>query len=381
MADKIDISSFQIAASKMRADGNAYFKLFEKHIPVGYGENSTILLYKIDNMSCIAKIVDMNNSSKYIVVTNDATAAALRIVLNKSINVDYLKDFDFEKNDMKFDCIIMNPPYSRNLHLKILAEAIKHLKDEKSVCVNLSPVRWLQDPLMLQKSKSDYHRFEKSILNYVKQIYVIDKIDAQRLFESTVMGADLGIYVCGGNGGFDCTSLVNPIVKKIVDKQNSHINLEYDKKDGIRVRFPIINNNGGSGNGRKIGLATFGKLLYFVDGKKDGKPWYEWYMKNQYSKITDDIPFSAKFNTEKEAQNFIDALTKTNFGRIYTHWMKRDVHVSPEIVLWLGDAINPRTGLKGYTGEWTDDDLYKFFNITPEEQKVIEETMAKYDPK
>ena len=280
---------------------------------------------------------------------------------------------------MKFDCIIQNPPYKRGLHLKILAEAIKHLKDEKSVCVNLSPVRWLQDPLMLQKSKSDYHRFEKSILNHTKHIDVIDKIDAQRIFESTVMGADLGIYICGGNGGFDCTSLVNPIVKKIVDKQNSHINLEYDKKDGIRVRFPIINNNGGSGNGRKIGLATFGKLLYFVDGKKDGKPWYEWYMKNQYSKITDDIPFSAKFNTEKEAQNFIDTLTQTKFGRIYTHWMKRGVNVSPEIILWLGDETNPRTGLKGYTGEWTNEDLVLYFNITPEEYNIINKTIEKYE--
>lgn len=44
---------------------------------------------------------------------------------------------------MKFDCIIQNPHYVRNLHLKILAEAIKHLKDEKSVCVNLSPDNWL----------------------------------------------------------------------------------------------------------------------------------------------------------------------------------------------------------------------------------------------
>jgi hypothetical protein len=58
--------------------------------------------------------------------------------------------------------------------------------------------------------------------------------------------------------------------------------------------------------------------------------------------------------------------------------MKSDVNVTPEIVLWLGDAINPRTGLKGYEGEWTDEDLYKFFNITPDERKIIEETMAKY---
>ena len=370
--------------SKTQADGSKYFALFDKHIPSGLGLGTRVMLYALGNLDCILKIIEKNPSAEYIVSDSIVMSKILPLMTKSRVKfVPFSLDRYniFGKYNMKFDCIVMNPPYSRNLHLKILAEAIKHLKDEKSVCVNLSPVRWLQDPLMQQKSKSDYHRFEKSILNHTKHINVIDKIVAQRIFESTVMGADLGIYVCGGNGGFDCTSLVNPIVKKIVDKQNSHINLEYDKKDGIRVRFPIINNNGGSGNGRKIGLATFGKLLYFIDGKKDGKPWYEWYMKNQYSKNTDDIPFSVKFNTEKEAQNFIDTLTQTKFGRIYTHWMKRDVHVSPEIILWLDDSINPRTGKKGYTGEWTDDDLYKFFNITPDEQKVIEETMKKYDSK
>ena len=34
---------------------------------------------------------------------------------------------------MKFDCIIMNPPYKRNLHLKILDEAIKHLNETIAV--------------------------------------------------------------------------------------------------------------------------------------------------------------------------------------------------------------------------------------------------------
>ena len=46
---------------------------------------------------------------------------------------------------------------------------------------------------------------------------------------------------------------------------------------------------------------------------------------------------------------------------------------------WLGDATNPRTGLVGYKGEWTDEDLALYFGITPEEQKVIEETMEKYN--
>ena len=56
-----------------------------------------------------------------------------------------------------------------------------------------------------------------------------------------------------------------------------------------------------------------------------------------------------------------------------------DVNVHPEFLPWMGDSINPRTGKKGYESEWTNDDFVRYFNITPEEQKVIEETMEKYE--
>ena len=59
-------------------------------------------------------------------------------------------------------------------------------------------------------------------------------------------------------------------------------------------------------------------------------------------------------------------------------FMKFCCYIDLDVRPWLGDAINPRTGKKGYTGEWTDDDLALYFGITPEEQKVIEETMKKY---
>ena len=48
---------------------------------------------------------------------------------------------------MHFDKIIMNPPYNRNLHLKILRQ-VMNKADE---VVNLSPIRWLQDPLAEMK--------------------------------------------------------------------------------------------------------------------------------------------------------------------------------------------------------------------------------------
>lgn len=383
MADKIDILSFKIAASKMHANGNAYFKLFEKHIPVGYGENSTILLYKIDNMSCIAKIMDMNNSSKYIVVTNDATAAALRIVLNKSINVDYLKDFDFEKNDMKFDCIIMNPPYVRNLHLKILAEAIKHLKDEKSICVNLSPVLWLEDPHAHMKSKSNLFKFDNSIVHKCEQLDVVDKDIANQLF-NTGLFANLGIYVCKKNAkGIDSKNFWKRNFEdwevKVFDKVyalKTHIEdkCENNKRDGIRVPIAFIAGNRGT-------LPIYKDIAYVVDGMKDGKDWTKCKNNGGYEKEEGiPIPISIKFATEVEAQNFYDSW-KTTFCKWLSKRFLFDQNIPLRFLPFLGDAINPRTGLKGYTSEWTDDDLYKLFEISPEEQEEIERTMAKYDPK
>ena len=387
MADKINISSFQIAASKMRADGNAYFKLFEKHIPVGYGENSTILLYKIDNMSCIAKIVDMNNSSKYIVVTNDATAAALRIVLNKSINVDYLKDFDFEKNDMKFDCIIMNPPYSRNLHLKILAEAIKHLKDEKSVVANLSPVRWLQDPLAKYKKNCDLKRFEESVAKHIKSLETITSDVSNTMFNAGIM-SDLGIYVCNSYiYGEYKKYFTNNIIDKIFAKQtNMFANvLEYKKRNGWRWQISElqpINAQGGAkgtyGWYRRFCIFNHLRSTVYFDGQSNGKDWTIF-----TSGVSNDesgkalIPWSIKFNTEIEAINCENS-TKTTLYKYYILNIKSDQHTPFKYIPFLGDAINPRTGLKGYTGEWTDDDLVLYFNITPEEQKIIEDTIEKY---
>ena len=381
MANKIDIPSFQIAASKMRADGTAYFNLFEKHVPSDLGMNDVVLLYTLDNLSCICKIINMNIKAHYVVVSNTVVNTALQVVLDKSIDVEYIKEFDFKETDMKFDCIIMNPPYSRNLHLKILAEAIKHLKDEKSVCVNLSPVRWLQDPLAKYKKNCDLKRFEESVAKHIEGLETIKAIQAQSIFSGTVMNIDLGIYACSkANTQFDYKDhYSNLILNKCIEYIVTHNpNIEADKQDGWRVRMPVIlgGKSGGSGDRSKfIKYQSFGRLLAFKDGKnKDGKWWYDCYMRNQYTKTTPYITSSIKFNSEIEAENFINQFD-TLFGKYITNLLLSDVHVAPIQVLWLGDAINQRTGLKGYAGEWTDVDLYKFFNITPEEQKVIKETM------
>lgn len=296
--------------------------------------------------------------------------------------VDNVKD-TFKECDMKFDCIIMNPPYQRNLHLKISAEAIKHLKDDGK-CVNLSPVRWLQDPLAKYKKNCDLKRFEESVAKHIESLETITALQAQNIFSGTVMNIDLGVYAYSkANTQFGYKDYyANQILNKCIEYIATHNpNIEADKQDGWRVRMPMIlgGKSGGSGDRSKHHkYLSFGKLLMFKDGKnEEGKWWYDCYMHNQYTKTTPYITSSIKFDSKIEAENFINQFD-TLFGKYITNLLLSDVHVAPIQVLWLADAVNPLTGKKGYISEWTDDDLYKFFNITPEEQKVIEETMAKY---
>ena len=384
MADKIDISSFQIAASKMHANGNAYFKLFEKHIPVGHGENSAILLYKIDNMSCIAKIMDMNNSAKYIVVTNDATAAALRIVLNKSINVDYLKDFDFEKNDMKFDCIIMNPPYQRNLHLKILAEAIKHLKDD-GACVNLSPCEWLIDTLNEVKKNSAYNAYKTTILDYLENFTLIDAMVGNSLFNIGLM-TDLGLYVCKKEcNAIDASKIKwlksnKQLFDKLVNTSTRQFPdvVKYDEaRHRVFVPLKLIANPYRT-TAFNICTSTF---QWIVDGKlPNGNAWQTGIYKSKSMNESKQL-YGLAFDDEEHAKNFYKS-TYTRCFKYANMLVKRfNQHVNVTFLPWLGDAINPRTGKKGYEGEWTDTDLYKLFEISPEEQEEIERTMKAYETK
>ena len=388
MANKIDISSFQIAASKMRADGNAYFKLFEKHIPRNLDMNNVVLLYKLDNLSCIYNIINMNSKTHYVVVSNTAVNTALRAVLDKAIDVKYIEELDFKKTDMKFDCIIMNPPYTKNLHLKILAEAIKHLNDDESKCVNLSPVRWLQDPLAKYKKNSDYHKFEDSVSKHIESLDVILSKDAEKMFNIS-LPFNLGIY-CLKN---KITKFEFPLTKSQI--YISELVKRFNNTLANHIVFSVPNNYavvlsmmcGGSGNRTEdadgswfaFNKKTFEQYCYLNNARLDnGLSYYDNRKLTCWGNVKPrSEQNNIQFNSENEARNFYNSCNTQFFKFVFKSIMV-DVHVHPEFLPWMGDSINPRTGKKGYESEWTDDDFVRYFNITPEEQKVIEETMEKY---
>ena len=257
---------------------------------------------------------------------------------------------------MKFDHIIMNPPYCRNLHLKILNRAINHSDD----IVNLSPIRWLQDPLAEYKRNSDFKKFTE-IRERIESIEIIDIEYAKNKFNID-LAASLGVYHLTNKGGFDHNAIINSTFCKILFKSKSLAkNFDYDKKAGWRVRISKIT-GGRLGGGKRTSKLASQKLLVFHDGLRDDKPWYEHFMRNQYTKTTDTITMSIEFESEFEANNWV-VIQGSKLGRWFYDKSAINQSVSKENFIWLGD----------YTHPWTDEDLYKYFELTDDEIKIIED--------
>ena len=255
---------------------------------------------------------------------------------------------------MKFDHIIMNPPYCRNLHLKILNEAINHSDD----IVNLSPIRWLQDPLAEYKRNSDFKKF-KEIRERIENIEVISAKDACAVF-GALFNTDLGIYHITKLGGFDRAKVINVNMRLVKMSANCHFpNLkpycESDTRAFVTVRtitnlhrstaYDIVSHNNG----------------IFINGKTlDGKYWRDALYKTRTCNDS-RVPTGIYFNTVDEAKNFID-WSNTKTIKYFVKLLIVDQHIYTQFLPFMHD----------YTHPWTDEDLYKYFELTDDEIKLIE---------
>ena len=275
------------------------------------------------------------------------------------------KEVEKKTGIKKFDICLMNPPYSRKLHLKFLEKVI----EISNKVITIQPINWLTSPDDRKKEKSSYYTYENSISKHIADIELFSEEQQKKYFG--IQSTQIGIYVCDEQGGYDYKKMINHVVEKVMDYiQDNMVKSDYNEYKGWRVYIPKSQALSGGGD-RPPGLRGLSNLRYFYDGKKDGKPWYEHYAKNQYSKTTKEITRSIKFNSEEEARNFCKSF-ETNFCTYIEHNLRTDMALTDNRLLWMGNAKHPRTGTIGYKDEWTNDDFYTYFKISDEDKNKIE---------
>ena len=156
-----------------------------------------------------------------------------------------------------------------------------------------------------------------------------------------------------------CTSAFDdPVVSKLVEHAKKDNVMSHSTREGPSQEysgiFGIINSH-------------YGNLSSWVS--PDRSLW----TKARFNYGTKKI----QFNEEIEVENFFNSLL-TSLFRYYAIKTKKNQRQPWQFVPWMGDCVNPRTGLKGYLSEWTDEDFCKYFGITEEEKKTIEETVEKH---
>lgn len=329
-----------------------YIDLFKR----GLASGDTLGLFFIKDSKAILELANYYKDFKKI------------IIYDAEGTIDLLKDYDsIDKfNDprvkyiyagqslsMKFDKIIMNPPYSKNLHLKILREAMKCSKD----IVNLSPIRWLQDPLAEYKNNSDWKKFE-DIRGKIENLDIVNVKDAASLLGAGVF-TDLGIYHITEKGGFDTASLriKSTVLDKVLqykDRLYSHWQQGFiEGKWNVKVAEV---RGFGSGNNydfvSNIHMVPYNKLEDYIKTKFQKADAYTQDYENENFVV---------FDTLEEGLNFTKS-THTDFYHYLIKCWKLDQHVPLKFLPFMPT----------YTHPWTDKDLYDFFNLTPEEINEIE---------
>lgn len=229
---------------------------------------------------------------------------------------------------MKFDYIVMNPPYGK-LHLKFLKLATEMINDNGQV-ISIQPVRWLQDPLWPIKSKSNASKLKETFENKLEIIKIFkssNNKDGVDLFNAR-FNMDLAIFKVSNNTNFKYDKYVDYEMFEIIDKiktKTKTLNdvLDRDKIDGIRVNLQFI-------TAYVTGEEQYKNKCIWIDGKdEDGFYWCsKKYIKNQYFKPDGTpLPYSIKFETYEEAENFVDYLKNGKIFDAITKWYKSDVNI------------------------------------------------------
>lgn len=240
---------------------------------------------------------------------------------------------------MKFNIVIMNPPYDGTLHLQILEKVLNRCDK----VVNNSPVSWLCDlPAIMNWKKTTFQKFEDTISKHIVLLDIIDGCKASQLFGAAFFQA-LGIYY------IDKT--VNTDLYNKVCFENSYKNLSIFNKTVARVYNKEIDNLY-----EHIKIST----IHGHAGAKD-----------EFDIVTLNYDLARKFKpinmSELEFKNW-HVSCNTKFMKYCNYLTRNGQHIAAHWLPYMND----------YSFNWTDEMFYNFFELTKEEIDIIEQFGKRY---
>ena len=240
--------------------------------------------------------------------------------------------------------IITNPPYDGSLHLKILDKVIKACPNAE--IVNLSPIRWAIDPSAKWKSCSGLKDASVNLIKaHTKSIDIITREEMGKYFE-TGQAAACAIYYVTKDGGFDFSQYENKIFDKIMAKTGDATILNNLQKNAEKYCIKIPHVYG-----------------YISSSVKEAK----YITLNKEASFSNEVDSERtrwlNFATEEERNNCFDYFF-TNFFKYITFITKTSLNM-----------VKILPFMPTYAHSWTDEMLYEYFGLTPDEIKEIEKCL------
>ena len=268
-------------------------------------------------------------------------------MLNHTIN-DFLdmdnKEVLKENGGKKFDVVLMNPPYDKNLHIKFMEKTFNLIDEDNGTLIYIGPDNWLINKYnFAQKSKVKNNTRDK-YCKYIDNIETFNNEEFNKYFNTSnwfgvsiftmkhhAKGIDPSIYESDDE-------LVKKIIKKIQEDFSS-----------LRSHFSRREEN----------------QKYFVPVRRTNHGYLNWVEKDiSKNKAKDGI----LFNSKNEMNNFINS---------FDTWLYQYLNCTD----WGGSENSADVPyLKDYTKEWTNERLYKLFNITDDEKEIIQNLIKEKNP-
>ena len=239
-----------------------------------------------------------------------------------------------ENNVKKFDIVLMNPPYLKNLHIKFMKKTFDLISDNGAL-IYIGPDNWLINKYSYSQKSKIKNNTKNKYCKYIDDIENFSNEEFNKIFNTSNFFG-VSIFKMKHNAkGIDPSIYENndPLLKKIISK----IKNDFTSLRSHFTRQP--------------------EKKYFVQVRRTNHGYLNWVEKDKTkNKAKDGI----LFNSKNEMNNFINS---------FDTWLYKFLNCTD----WCGSENSADVPyLKDYTQSWTNEKLYNLFNITKEEQDFIE---------